>query len=207
LALREQMQAWAEELRGLATVGLLYATNDYDRERYTRLRRIAAELFAATDTREADDIERLYSGEIGYATPKVTAETAVFNEHGEVLLIRRADNGLWALPGGVLEVGEPAAVGAIREVREEAGVEVCIRRLLGITDSRHCRGLLANYHYHISFLGEPIGGTLATSHETTGVGYFPESALPPLLAGLAPRLTHAFRTWRGETQEAYFDPD
>lgn len=207
MALREQIQTWAEELRGLATVGLLYANNDYDRERYTHLRRIAAELFAATDSRQADEIERLYSGEIGYATPKVTAETAVFDEQGEVLLIRRADNGLWALPGGVLEVGESAAVGAIREVREEAGVEVRIRRLLGITDSRHCRGILANYHYHISFLGELIGGTLATSHETIDVGYFPQSALPLLIPGLAPRLAHAFRTWRGETQEAYFDPD
>ena len=68
--------------------------------------------------------------------PSVTV--AVRNPAGELLLIHRRDNGLWALPGGGHDVGESVTATAVREVREETGLDVEVVRLVGTyTDPRH----------------------------------------------------------------------
>ena len=56
----------------------------------------------------------------------------VFNSRGEVLLQKRADNGYWGLPGGRVDIGESVEQGAIREVLEETGLHVTVKRLIGI---------------------------------------------------------------------------
>ena len=63
---------------------------------------------------------------------------AIFNEKGEILLQRRADNGYWGLPGGKVDIGESVEQGAIREVLEETGLHVTIKRLIGVySDPQH----------------------------------------------------------------------
>ncbi|MEV4532337.1 NUDIX domain-containing protein [Asanoa sp. NPDC049518] len=64
--------------------------------------------------------------------PLVGVIAVVFDELGRVLLVRRSDTGEWALTTGCLEPGEQPAAGAVREVREEAGVEVAVERLLAV---------------------------------------------------------------------------
>jgi len=66
----------------------------------------------------------------------MAAEAAVFNPDGEILLIRRRDNNLWALPAGLVEAGQTPAEAAIKELWEEAGVRGTATRLLGIFDGR-----------------------------------------------------------------------
>ena len=62
----------------------------------------------------------------------------IFNGQGEVLLQQRADNGYWALPGGRVDIGESVEQGAIREVLEETGLHVTVKRLIGIySDPKH----------------------------------------------------------------------
>lgn len=68
---------------------------------------------------------------------------------GRILLIQRADNGLWATPGGGCDVGESAATTGEREVWEETGYRVKVTNLLGIFDSRHCRSQMGSQLYHI----------------------------------------------------------
>ena len=92
--------------------------------------------FALTDTRSVEEILALYSGDIGVQTPKVAAFGAVFDGQGRVLLMQRSDNRLWAMPGGMVEVGETAAQAAEREFWEETGVHVRAERLLGIYDNQ-----------------------------------------------------------------------
>jgi 8-oxo-dGTP pyrophosphatase MutT (NUDIX family) len=107
----------------------------------------------------------------------VGCAAAIFDPTGEKLLLtRRTDNGKWCLPGGRMEPGESAAEACAREVLEETGLEVRVRRLIGIYTSPH---RLIEYadgnHFQVvglSFEAEPVGGSLTVSDETTDYGYF-----------------------------------
>src|SRR5579859_1141952 len=116
----------------MASNGLHFGHDEYDIARYHQVMKLAAELMALTDTRPAEDIERIYNGHIDVYTPKVGATAIIFNEEGKLLLIKRADDGTWALPGGWADVGESAAETAVREAFEETGLQVKATRLLGV---------------------------------------------------------------------------
>jgi ADP-ribose pyrophosphatase YjhB (NUDIX family) len=93
-----------------------------------------------------------------------------------VLLTRRTDNGRWCLPGGQMEPGESAAEACAREVWEETGLRIRVKRLIGVYSNPH---RLIEYadgnRYHVvamHFEAEPVGGELGISDETTDCGYF-----------------------------------
>src|SRR5688572_6404151 len=98
----DRLRELADRMRVLALHGLHYAQDKpYDRERYERLLEMAAELFAETDVRPAEEIRRTVFAEITHVTPLCGAEAAVFDDgnDGRLLLIQRSDNRRWALPG------------------------------------------------------------------------------------------------------------
>lgn len=94
----------------------------------------------------------------------------------KILLTRRSDNGRWCLPGGHMEAGESAAEACIREVEEETGLQVRIRRLIGVYSSPHMLLTYADGNRYqmvaLCFEAEVQGGQLALSDETTEAGYF-----------------------------------
>ena len=139
----EEMYVIADELRSIADLGLHFAESNYDNDRYKRVRSLSARLVAAIENRPADDVMEEYMGPLVRATPFVCAEAAVFQEE-RILLIRREDNGLWAMPGGATEVGETWAESVERELREETGVQGAASKLLGVFDSRMWRSRANN---------------------------------------------------------------
>ena len=126
------------------------------------------------------------------------ASAVVFNAERKLLLQRRADNGHWAMPGGRLDPGEDIQTCAIREVREETGLEVRIVRLVGVYSdpyqhmiARYPNGVVTQL-LNLCFECEITGGALAMSHESTEIGFFPVDALPqPLLLTHIPRIEDA----------------
>jgi ADP-ribose pyrophosphatase YjhB (NUDIX family) len=142
-------------------------------------------------------------------TPISVADAAVIDESGRILLIRRADNGLWAMPGGALEVGETAASGARREVLEETGVVAEPVALIGVYDSRLCGTVTRHHLYHLTFLCRPTAvPPIAPSHpqEVLDIAWHPGESLPADLdPGHASRLPDAFRVWAGDARP-FFDP-
>ena len=112
------------------------------------------------------------------------ASAAVFNERGEILLQKRADNGFWSMPGGGVDPGESVQQGVLREVREETGLHVCVVRLVGVySDPRnymitHYPGGDIVHNVSLCFVCERVSGTLQLSDESTDLGYFPLDALP-----------------------------
>ncbi len=114
--------------------------------------------------------------------PGTTA--VVLNEAGEVLLEKRADNGFWGLPGGSVDKGESVAEAIVREVREETGLDVDVKRLIGVYSdprfysiTRYPNGDVVQY-VTACFECEARGGELRMSEESTDIGYFPVDALP-----------------------------
>ncbi|MEU8661919.1 NUDIX domain-containing protein [Actinoplanes philippinensis] len=108
-----------------------------------------------------------------------SANALVVNDVGEILLIRRSDNGNWALPGGAMDLGESLPQTAVRETAEETGIDVVITGLVGIfTDPRHVILYTSNgevrQEFSIVFTAKPVGGAPATSAETTEVRWASE---------------------------------
>ena len=114
----------------------------------------------------------------------VAAGGIVFNDNGEILLQKRADNGQWGLPSGYVDAGESVKQAAVREVLEETGIRVRVKRLVGIySDPVH--NVIAAYpdgsliHFVILvFECEYQSGELKVSDESTDVRYFPVDNLP-----------------------------
>jgi 8-oxo-dGTP pyrophosphatase MutT (NUDIX family) len=210
MELSQRLRLWSDDLRAIANEGLYWdRDNPYGLRRFQRVLRIAAELFAAQDTRDADTIERLYRGDMMHTAPYPCGDAAVFNDRGEILLIQRKDDQLWAMPGGGFEVGEAPAVAACREAWEETGLAVEPLALVGVYDSRFC-GTRSNAHlYQFVFLCRPRDPVAqpTLSNETLDVAWYAEADLPPLSPGHALRIADAFRYWRGELDGAVFDND
>ena len=175
----EKWLLWAKELQALAQAGLWYGRDDFDRERYTRIREISAEMVAEGTGLPAEKVTDLFCNEFGYQTPKLDCRAAVFRE-GKILLVQER-NGKWALPGGWMDVGLSVKENTVKEVKEEAGLDVTADRILAVQDrDRHN---LPRYAYSICkifVLCSPTGGAFRENTETLAAGWFAEDALPPL---------------------------
>ncbi len=115
---------------------------------------------------------------------RVATNGVIFDDQGRVLLQRRADNGIWGLPGGMLDPGESLEQGAIREVLEETNLHVTVQRLIGIYSDPKQHSI-ATYPggnvvqiVTIVFGCEYQSGELAISDESTDIGYFAPGNLP-----------------------------
>jgi ADP-ribose pyrophosphatase YjhB (NUDIX family) len=118
-------------------------------------------------------------------TPKVAVNCALFDDRGRLLLIRRKDNGLWALPGGFVDLGEQVLDAARREVKEETGLTVEVERLVGVyshpDDSLYIH-LGPDYQVVVLvFRGRILGGAFVENEETHGFEFFDTGSLPEIV--------------------------
>ena len=196
----------ADELRAIAANGLHWCATEYDKARYEQTLSLAAELMGMVDTRPIEKIEQIFRGDLAIRTPFVGVEAAVFDADGKLLLVQRADNGRWCIPGGIADVGEPPSAVAEREAWEETGLRVRATRLVGVFDSRAMDSPNPNHLYHMIFLCERVGGELTVTDETLAYGNFTEEeslALPTHHAH-GYRIPYAFRAYRGELEFTFF---
>jgi ADP-ribose pyrophosphatase YjhB (NUDIX family) len=121
--------------------------------------------------------------------PGLAVIIAVIND-GKILLTKREDFEVWCLPGGGVEEGESLAEGAIREAKEETGLDVELTRLVGVYS--RMGGGMHDVHA-VLYAAKPVGGELRTQpDETIEVAYFPFDQLPDeLLFGHKKRIDDA----------------
>lgn len=171
---------WARELQAIAQTGLAFTRDPYDRERYETLRGLAARIFAAHSDASVDKIVGLFSGETGYATPKVDVRAAVFDHRERLLMVREtADNGRWTLPGGWADVNLTAAENVAKEVLEESGYTVVVRKLAALWDrTRQGHPNKVFSCCKLFFICEAAGGRPTTGLETSEIGWFSENDIP-----------------------------
>ncbi len=199
---------WADRLRDISALGLRYSENIYDQTRYRAVQDTAMEMYALASGETVENIEPLRAALFSRPTPLTCGDAAVVDPAGRILLMQRADDRKWAMPGGALEVGETPAAGVVREAFEETGVRCQAVALVGVFDSRLC-GLISRHHLYVfTFLCHPLDGVQSHFHciETLDTGWFAEDALPEAIhPGHQSRIPEAFRVWRGD-HRAYFDP-
>jgi len=171
---------WAREVQALSQCGLTYSNSEYDKERYQRLKEIAAEIVDHHTELETQTLLDNFSLQPGYATPKVDVRGAVVMD-GKILLVQECSDQCWSMPGGWADVGDLPSEVVVREVWEESGFKVAVRKLIGVYDCNRCGRPLSFYHaYKLIFLCKITGGQARISHETLAVDFFDFNALPPL---------------------------
>ena len=212
---------WSESLAAIARTGLGFTTNLYERERYEEVLHVAGDIRSvasaglsdAARSAEPDSADGFVQewlasvgkGVPGYVTPKIAIGAAVGNERGELLLIQRADSGVWLYPTGWADVGYSASEVAAKEVLEETGLEVEPVRLIMVLDGLRL-GFTHVPLYSLVFLCRPVSGELrAHPLETRDVGWFGEDTLPSPLAGAGAWAAHVFASIRGDLVDVYFD--
>ena len=206
---------WSESLAAIARTGLGFTESLYERERFEEVLHVAADIKAAADEalevrRERDHfvqewMESVGEGVPGYVTPKVAVGAVVGNEAGEILLVKRADSGIWLYPTGWADVGYSPSEVVRKEVHEETGIECEVDRLLAVFDGMR-QGFSRIPLYSLVFLCRATGGTLQGHPlECADVGWFGRDELPSPLAGADRWGELAFSAIDGEVAPTWFD--
>ena len=173
----EKWLKWAIEIQSLAQSGLAYTTNVYDKERYERLREISAEMLEEKSNINLEKVKELFCNETGYQTPKIDTRAAIFKDN-QILLVHE-NNGTWSLPGGWCDVLESVKSNTIKEVKEEAGLDVKATKIIAVQDrNKHNQPIYAYGVCKIFVMCESIGGEFKENIETTEMKYFALDELP-----------------------------
>jgi ADP-ribose pyrophosphatase YjhB (NUDIX family) len=171
---------WATELQSIAQAGLTFSENQYDLDRYQKIRDLSVDILHEYTDMDHNKIRDLFASETGYQTPKVDIRAAVFKE-GKILLVNEKIDGKWSLPGGWADVNSSVSESAIRECFEEAGAVVKPKRIVAIhLANRHNNHDFPFTIYKIFVECELIEYRFANNTETLGSDFFSLEKLPEL---------------------------
>lgn len=175
----EKWLSWAVELQSIAQAGLFYGKDKFDLERYERIREISAEMLAYKTDIPLEKVRDIFCCETGYQTPKLDTRAALF-EDGKILLVREND-GKWSLPGGWVDVDLSVMENALKEVKEEAGLDADLDFVIAVQDrDKHNLPVYAYKICKVFVMCTKKGGSFAANSETVGSGYFGLDELPEL---------------------------
>ncbi len=206
---------WAEALAGIAKTGMGFTESQYERERYEEVLKVAGDIKVAAeqgmdDVIDADGFVTEWMRDVGkgipgYTTPKVAVGAAVTNDKGELLLIQRADSGVWLYPTGWCDVGYSAPEVVVKEVLEETGIEVEPIRLIGVLDGMRL-GASRIPLYSLLFFCRAVGGDLVLHPlECTDAGWFTRDNLPSPTLGAERWAPAIFAAIDGEHRDVFYD--
>ena len=170
----------AKRLEAIAQIGLTYSQDDYDTERYHEIRDISHQIFNHYTDTPLEKIQNLFSRENGYPTPKVDVRGVIFQDK-KILLVKEKLDGMWALPGGWADIGYTPSEVVVKEVKEEAGLDIAPVKLLAVYDKKcHAHPPSALHVYKMFILCAITGGTLNPGMETLEAAFFSQDKLPEL---------------------------
>lgn len=197
---------WAMDLQSLAQAGMFYGKDIFDKERYTRIREISAEMLSHMSRIPVETVTGLFCNETGYQTPKIDTRAAIFLD-GKILLVKEK-NGRWSLPGGWCDVNVSVGENTCKEVKEEAGLDVVPEKVIAVQD--RAKHNLPRYAYGVCKIFVQcrlIGGEFAENSETTEARYFSMEELPELAGekNTAEQVRMCFEAYRDENWKTMLD--
>lgn len=196
----------AIELQFLAQGGLCYSRDVFDIERFERIREISAELMSMKSGYSLDHVKSVFCNETGFQTPKLDTRAAIFQD--DKILLVKEKNGTWSLPGGWVDVYESIKTNTVKEVKEEAGLDVIPIKLLAVQDRKLHN--LPEYAYGVTkafVLCKVTGGKFTKNMETIKSQYFGINELPILAEekNNTEQIKMCFDAYNDENWETVFD--
>lgn len=172
---------YAKRLKSIAHLGLTYANNEYDEERYRELEQISLEMMTMVTDIPLEQLSLYFNNEREYITPKVDIRAVVFNDRDEILLVKEKADAKWSLPGGWADIGQSPTETAVKEVLEETGFTVKPVKLLAVLDKRcHPHPPQPDYVYKVFIQCGIVGGERQKAFDILDIGFFSQNAIPDL---------------------------
>lgn len=202
----EKWLEWAVELQSISQGALYYCKDKFDIERFERIREIAAEMINYKTDIPVDKVKDLFCNEIGYQTPKIDSRAAIFKD--DKILLVKENNGTWSLPGGWVDVDLSVKENIIKEVKEEAGLDVITNKIIAVQDrEKHNLPVYAYKICKIFILCTAIGGKFEKNIETIESNYFKIDELPLLATekNNEEQIKMCFEAYKTDNWETLFD--
>jgi ADP-ribose pyrophosphatase YjhB (NUDIX family) len=178
--MENQLLEIAKKIQSIAQIGLTYANSMYDQERYAELRKISFTMMSLIGNTPVEKIHGLFEHEKGYQTPKVDVRSLIFRDEAILMVQEKMDN-CWTPPGGFADIGLTPYEIAMKECKEESGLEVEPIRLIAVLDkNRHNHPPSPWDIYKLFILCKETGGSLQAGSETLDARFFKLNELPPL---------------------------
>ncbi|VAW17951.1 Putative ADP-ribose pyrophosphatase YjhB [hydrothermal vent metagenome] len=170
-----------KRIKALADTGLVYAENEYDKERYEELKEISLRLMADMANQPFEALNTFFLPVTDYPTVKVDVRGFVLNNANEILMAKESIDGKWTIPGGWADVGYSPSGVVVKEIEEETGLKSEAVRMLAVYDKKcHPHPPQPFYVYKLIFLCKIIGGELSHGFDMQGAAFFAIDKLPEL---------------------------
>ena len=153
-----------------------------------------------------DKVKNLFCNEQGYQTPKLDTRAAIFKD--DKILLVHEKNGFWSLPGGWVDILESIESNTIKEVKEEAGLDVVAKKVIAIQDRNKHNTPIYPYGVCKVFVEcEVMGGEFVENIETVEIGYFSIDNLPRLAEEKCTpkQVEMCFEAKNNKNWQVYFD--
>lgn len=181
--MEKEWLTWAKQLQSIAQAGLTYSENKYDLERFEQIRDLSVDILNNYTDAGEEKIRNLFCSETGYQTPKVDVRGAIFKQD-TILLVKESIDGCWSMPGGWADIGLSIKENIEKEAREEAGLHVIAKKLVGVFDWVKNVDLPNPFAiYKTVMLCDVIDGEFQKNIETEDARYFELDHLPELSKG------------------------
>src|SRR6187549_1562349 len=168
-------------LKAIADTGLLYATNEYDKERYLELKELSIQLLSDVSGHTEADLKVYFPLVSDYPTAKVDIRGLLLSADKKILLVKESADNKWSLPGGWADVGHSPKEVIVKEFKEETGLDVIPQRLLAVFDKKmHAHPPQVFYVYKMVFYCEAISSQIEKGFDVLDVQYFGIDDLPEL---------------------------
>lgn len=179
--MQDQFLNLLKRVQAVSDTGLLYAKDEYDRERYEELRDLNTELLKLCTGHKEEGLRAMFPPVKDYPTAKVDVRGLALSPDNEILLVKESADGKWSLPGGWADIGYTASETVVKEFKEETGLNVVAERLLAVMDKKkHPHPPQPFYVYKIVFYCKVLSGELKKSFDVLDVDYFKINELPEL---------------------------
>lgn len=170
-----------KRLKAIADTGLLYAKNEYDKERYSELQEISFKLLNTFSSVSMQELEFMLPPAKDYPTAKVDIRGLVISGDNKILLVKESVDGKWSLPGGWADIGYSPQETIVKEYKEETGLSIVPERLLAVFDKKmHDHPPQPFYVYKMVFYCKIILNELIKGFDVLDIQYFAIENLPQL---------------------------
>ena len=168
-------------LKSISDIGLLYASNEYEKERYVELRELVFQMMNTISDHQIENLKETFPLLNDYPTVKTDIRGLLLSEDKKILMVKESGDGKWALPGGWADIGYSSKEVVIKEFKEETGLTVNPERLLAVFDKKfHPHPPQPFYVYKFVFHCVATSFEINKGFDVLDVQYFDINQLPPL---------------------------